>query len=109
MNLLIAGSRGIKEFDLEPYIPENTDLIICGGADGIDGLAEELADKKRISKLIVYPNYKRYGRYAPLKRNEQMIALAEEILVIWDGKSRGSAYTIKVAKESNKKLTVVEV
>ena len=48
MKLLIAGSRGIKNFDLEKYVPEEVTLIISGGAAGIDALAEEYADKKVI-------------------------------------------------------------
>ena len=31
MKLLIAGSRGITDFDLAPYIPDGTDTIISGG------------------------------------------------------------------------------
>ena len=36
MNLLIAGSRSIKKFDIEKHIPPETTLIMTGGADGID-------------------------------------------------------------------------
>ena len=31
MKLLIAGSRGIADFDLVPNIPDGTDTIISGG------------------------------------------------------------------------------
>ena len=62
MKLLIAGSRCIKEFNLEKYVPDETTMIITGGADGIDTLAEKIADKKQISKLILRPQYSIYGR-----------------------------------------------
>ena len=68
MILLVAGSRGIKEYDLEKYVPEDTTMIITGGADGIDTLAEQYADKKRLSKLVLRPQYSLYGRGAPLSR-----------------------------------------
>lgn len=55
MKLLIAGSRSITNFDISPYIPPDTDLIISGGAGGVDTLAESYADKHRISKLILRP------------------------------------------------------
>ena len=45
MKTLIAGSRGIDTFDLSPYVPKDTTLIISGGAKGIDALAEEYANK----------------------------------------------------------------
>ena len=40
MKLLIVGSRSIKNFDLSEYIPKETELIISGGATGIDSIAE---------------------------------------------------------------------
>ena len=61
MNLLIVGSRSIKEYDLKKYVPEDTTMIITGGADGIDTLAEKLADEMRLSKLVMRPQYNRYG------------------------------------------------
>ena len=36
MKLLIVGSRGITNFNLSPYIPNDIDAIISGGANGID-------------------------------------------------------------------------
>lgn len=107
MKLLIAGSRSITEFDLNQYVPKDVDLIICGGAKGIDTVAEKFADNHRISKLVLRPNYALYGRAAPIKRNEDMIELADSILVIWDGKSRGTKYTIDYAKRKEKSVTVV--
>ena len=108
MKLLIAGSRSITDFDISGYIPENTDTIIAGGAAGIDTLAEEYADKHRLSKMIIRPKYNLYHKSAPLKRNEEMIEMADKILVIWDGKSKGTKYTIDYAKKLNKEITVID-
>ena len=107
MKLLIVGSRGIDDFDLSAFVPPETDLIISGGANGIDTVAEEYADKHRISKLILRPKYELYGRGAPLKRNEEMVELADAVLVIWDGKSRGARYTAEYAKKKKKVVTVI--
>ncbi len=107
MKLLIAGSRSIKDFDLSPYIPDDVDVIISGGAGGIDTLAEQYADKHRISKCIIRPRYDLYGKAAPLKRNEEMIEIADKVLVIWDGKSKGAAYTLKYAEKINKEIMLV--
>lgn len=108
MKLLIVGSRSITEFDLSEYIPSQTDLIISGGAKGIDSLAEEYADQHRISKLILRPKYHLYGKSAPIKRNEQMVDIADEILIIWDGISRGAQHTLKFAQKKNKPITLIE-
>ena len=42
MKLLIVGSRSIQDFDLSAYISENTELIISGGAQGVDTLAGKI-------------------------------------------------------------------
>ena len=108
MKLLIVGSRSISDFDLSPYISNNIDTIISGGAEGIDSLAEKYADFHRISKYIIRPRYDIYGLAAPLKRNEQMVNMADEILIVWDGQSKGTQHTIKYAKKTNKKLTIIQ-
>ena len=95
MKLLIVGSRSITDFDLTKYIPTGVDLIISGGARGVDSLAEQYADKNRISKLVLRPNYVKYGKAAPLIRNKQMVDIADKVIVFWDGITKGSAQTIE--------------
>ena len=107
MKLLIAGSRSIADFDLSEHVSSCVALIISGGARGVDTLAEEYADKHKISKLILRPDYSKYGKYAPLKRNEIMINIADGVLVIWDGKSRGSQFTLQYCRKANKKVTLI--
>ena len=109
MKLLIVGSRNIKDFDLSPYIPTGVDTVISGGADGIDCLAEQYADSHRLSKYIVRPRYDLYGRAAALKRNEQMVDMADAVLAIWDGYSKGTHHTLKYAKKMNKPISLVQV
>lgn len=107
MKLLIAGSRNITEFDIAPYIPKETSTIISGGAKGIDTLAEEYADKNGLDKIIIRPDYEKYGRAAPIKRNYQMVDMADEILAVWDGFSKGTQSTIKYAQKKCKKVNII--
>ena len=109
MKLLIAGSRNIDTFNLSEHIPEETDLIICGGAKGIDRIAERYADLHKISKLVLLPQYRRYGKGAPLKRNETMVDIADRVLIVWDGLSRGTKYTIEYAKKIGKPIQILTV
>ena len=108
MKLLIAGSRNIADFDLSPWIPKQTDLIISGGAIGVDQIAERYADTHKISKLILVPQYQKYGKNAPLKRNETMVEIADSVLIIWDGLSRGTKHTIHYAQKLNKPIIIVK-
>ena len=109
MKLLVIGSRSITDFDLSPYIEASVDLIISGGADGIDTLAEVCADKHQISKLIMYPQYQVYGKGAPIRRNHQMVDIADSVLAVWDGASRGTADTIRYARKQHKDITVLQI
>ena len=81
--------------------------MISGGANGIDCLAERYADLHRLSKYILRPRYELYGHAAPLRRNEQMVDLSDAVLVIWDGRSKGTQYTIQYAQKKNKQVTIV--
>lgn len=109
MKLLIVGSRSITDYDISPHIPAETELIISGGANGIDTLAEKYADKHKISKLILHPQYKLYRKGAPLKRNDRMVELCDKVLVFWDGASRGTKHTIDYAKKLGKPIEVIVV
>ena len=109
MKILIAGSRTIDIFDLSPYIPKETTLIISGGAPGIDTLAEKYADEHKISKLILLPQYHRYGKFAPIKRNQAMVDIADIIVVVWDGRSRGTKHTLQYAESKSKKVILITV
>lgn len=109
MKLLIVGSRAITDFDLTPYIPDDTDIIISGGAKGMDTVAENYADAHGIEKLIIRPQYERYGRAAPLKRNEEMVDAADAVLAVWDGSSKGTKYTLNYAEKKDKKIITVVI
>ena len=105
---MIAGSRTINDIDLSQYVSKDVELIICGGAAGVDTVAEKYADGCSISKLVLRPHYKKYGKAAPLIRNNKMIEIADKVIVFWDGKSKGSKHTIEMSKKLKKELTVIE-
>lgn len=107
MKLAIVGSREIIALDLAPYIPKDCELIVSGGARGVDTLAEQYAIRHGIKTLIIRPEYEKYGRSAPIRRNDTIVDSADMVLAFWDGKSRGTMYTIDYAKQHDKPVKVV--
>ncbi len=106
MKLAIIGSRSIKNLNLDKYIPKNVTEIVSGGAVGVDFSAREYALKNGIKIKEFLPEYEKYGKSAPLKRNLQIIEYSDEIFAFWNGKSRGTAFVIKNSRKMGKKLSV---
>ena len=107
IKLLIVGSRKLKDFDISLYIPKNVTHILSGGAEGVDTLAEQYADRHKISKTILYPRYDLYKKGAPLVRNDQLVDMCDRVLAFWDGKSRGTKHTIDYARKVGKPVNVI--
>ena len=105
MKVAIVGSRNL-DLDISSYIPLNCTSIISGGAVSIDSIAANYA-KKNGKELIEYlPDYKSFGRAAPIKRNTLIIQDADLVIAFWDGKSKGTLNSINQAKKLNKKIIV---
>lgn len=99
MKVAIIGSRCLGDIDMSKYVSPDVTEIITGWAKGVDSLAEKYADEKGIPKTVIKPNYRRYKRGAPLKRNEEIVQMADQIIALWDGKSSGTKFTIEYAKK----------
>lgn len=113
MKVAIIGSRNLNNLDLVWNTLVNlkdisVEEIISGGAKGADSLAEKYAKEKGIPIKIFLPDYKRYGRGAPIKRNEQIIDAAELVIAFWDGKSTGTKNAITLAQKYNKRILIID-
>ncbi len=106
MKVAVIGSRGLTVNDLEKYLPEDTTEIVSGGAKGIDACARDYAMSHDIKLTEFLPEYSRYGRGAPLKRNLQIIEYADVVIAFWDGKSRGTKYVIDNCKKHGVQVDV---
>ena len=101
MKVAIIGSRGLTVPNLERYLPAGTTEIVSGGARGVDTSAKEYAVSKGLKLTEFLPQYEKYGRSAPLKRNITIIEYADVVLAFWDGKSRGTKFVIDNCKKGN--------
>lgn len=99
MKVAVIGSRGLSVNDLEKYLPEDTTEIVSGGAKGVDTSAKNYALSHGIKLTEFLPDYPKYGRGAPLKRNITIIEYADVVLAFWDGTSHGTKYVIDHCKK----------
>ncbi|MDE7290040.1 MAG: DUF2493 domain-containing protein [Oscillospiraceae bacterium] len=106
MKTAIIGSRGLTIDNLEKYLPQETTEIISGGAKGIDTCARNYAISHKMKLTEFLPEYEKYGKSAPLKRNITIIENADIVIAFWDGKSRGTKFVIKKCRELGKEIKV---
>mgnify|MGYP000350227976 FL=1 len=69
MKIAVIGSRSLVVNNLEKYLPKDVDEIVSGGAIGIDRCAKEYAIRNNITLREFLPEYNKFGRSAPLKKN----------------------------------------
>lgn len=106
MRVAVIGSRGLQVNDLGKYLPDEVTEIISGGARGVDTSAREYAMEHGLKLTEYLPEYNKYGRSAPLKRNITIIENADLVLAFWDGSSRGTKYVIDNCKKRNIPLKI---
>ena len=99
MKVAVVGSRTLEVPDLEKYLPPEVTEIVSGGAKGVDSSARKYAVDNGIKIVEFLPNYSRFGRNAPLKRNLQIIEYSDIVLIFWDGASRGTQFVINNCKK----------
>ena len=94
MKVAVIGSRGLTISNLGDYLPCDNTEIISGGAKGVDTCARDYSLSHGIKITEYLPEYEKYGRAAPLKRNITIIQNADLVLAFWDGKSKGTKFVI---------------
>ena len=106
--VLICGSRGINQLNISRYIKniDKIQKIVHGGCRGVDTIVDSWAKANDIETVIYKPNYKVYGKRAPLVRDEEMVEFADVTIAFWDGKSRGTKYTFDYAKKLGRKVII---
>ena len=117
MKLAVVGSRGVTDKELiwneiDSYIKEIGEpcgLIISGGARGVDSIAEVWADAHGVQKSIWLADWDKFGKSAGYRRNMDIVAESTHVLAIYDGQSKGTMHSIKLATDKGKQLKVVVV
>ncbi len=112
MKVAVIGSRNATADAARlilKHLPADVTEIVSGGAHGIDALAEDVAKSLSLPVKIFLPDYKTFGRQAPLFRNRQIIDYADRVLAFWDGHSPGTRSVIGICLEIGKPLQIVNL
>lgn len=114
--VIIAGSRGFSNYKLlkescDKFLREKKKthniIIVSGHARGADLLGEKYA-KDWGYDLEIYPaDWKKHGKAAGFRRNEQMAQTADAVIAFWDGESHGTKHMIDIAEEKGLDKRVV--
>lgn len=116
MNILIGGTRTFKNYGffkkkVNKITKKIKDItIITGGREGVDGMAVRWAHENRRTCIIEHPDWDTHGKRAGPVRNYKMVKRADAAIFFWDGKSRGTADTIRKAeKKELRQIRIIEI
>lgn len=114
--VIIAGSRGFGNYKLlretcNKFLREKRKtcnvIVVSGHARGADLLGEKYAKDEGFD-LEIYPaEWKKFGKTAGFRRNEQMSNVADALIAFWDGDSHGTKHMIDIMREKNLLVKVV--
>lgn len=106
MRTIIAGSRDCTDpkilFKALNKCNWKPTVVIEGKARGADTLGSRWALANFIPRLSFPADWDKYGKSAGYRRNTEMISIgqAEALILLWDGKSRGSKHMLDLAKKA---------
>lgn len=98
--LLLIKELGLKYKDIG--------LIVSGGANGADLMAEKWADERKLETKIYYPNLS-LGKRGFALRNKQIVDLSTHIIAFPSRTGKGTQITIKMAKNANVPIKIAYV
>lgn len=106
----IIGSRDFPDLDLvREYVcalPPCT-RVVSGGARGVDRTAERWAKRRHMDMTLYKAEWSTQGKKAGPIRNKLIVDNCDRVVAFWDGKSKGTAHAIELARKYDKPLTVI--
>jgi len=115
--VVIAGSRGFSNYKLlyekcneilrEKRKTHNI-VVISGNARGADLLGEKYSSDMGFDLEVFHADWKKFGKSAGFRRNEQMAEVADGLIAFWDGKSSGTQHMINIAEEKGISTRVIK-
>ena len=115
---LVVGSRTFSDYEMMraklDNLLENQSkvVIVSGGANGADKLAEQYAKEKGYYPIIFPAKWDELGKSAGYIRNTEMHEFISHFakrgcVAFWDGKSKGTKHSFDLANRYNTPLKII--
>ena len=117
MRLIVAGSRNFFDYNfvknsIKTFVEEKNitiSEIVSGNANGVDKLGEQYAEEYTIPTILFPAKWKQYGKSAGPRRNKEMAAYGDYLIVFWDMQSRGTRNMIDCMITEKKPYTIIKI
>lgn len=115
MKTIVAGSRDYHNYAhvetmLDYFVKDHIIAeIVSGGAKGADALGERYANEHNIPLKVFPADWNKHGRAAGPIRNAQMGDYADQLIAVWDGKSKGTKNMIDYMNKLMKPVFIIWV
>lgn len=105
--VIIAGSRSFDDYALlrehclsvlQEKMRTHRVIVVSGHARGTDALGERFARELNLPLELHPAKWQLLGKAAGMVRNAEMAKCSDALIAFWDGKSRGTAHMIKIAR-----------
>lgn len=105
MKTVIAGCRDFNDYEMAKQfiseLPFKITEVVSGGATGADALGERFAKENGIPIRLFPADWKTHKKAAGPIRNRLMAQYADQVVVFWDHKSRGTKNMIEEATKQS--------
>jgi hypothetical protein len=111
MRTIVAGSRNTqmavhKVFKAIEHCGFPVTEIVSGSGGNVDHAGEYVAGVKHLPCHRFPAYWTKYGKSAGPRRNREMAEFADALIVIWDGKSKGTKNMIAEAQKRGLRIHV---
>jgi hypothetical protein len=104
--VIVTGTKYFDDYSLLKHKLDNflKDLlpnvvIVSGESEGVETLAEKYAVERDLDICSFPIKWSEYGKKAALIRNDVMYNFADACLILWDGVSKDTGYSVGAAKK----------
>ena len=107
MRVAIVGSRNYPNLEeVREFVRSLSldDVVVTGGANGVDKVAEDEARKRGLEVVIHRAKWAEYGKKAGPIRNSVIVEDCDKLAAFWDKKSPGTKDVIGKARRAAKLL-----